>query len=120
MQQVSEDVLLQTADYMFPLGKGAPRAMPKDGDAAPLIHALLFNAKKAVETLWKQRGWDPKKPEKTKADLGYALDQEEAAAYVVTSALHMPLLSPLEARYMLFLRDFGGRFQSSGFGASGS
>ena len=42
--QVSEDVLLQTAHYMFPLGKGAPRAMPKDGDAAPLIHALLFHA----------------------------------------------------------------------------
>ena len=98
-----EDLLLQTADYMFPLGKGAPRAMPKDGAAAPLIHALLFNAKTAVEKLWKQRGWDPKKPEKTKAALGYALDQEEGAAYVVTSALHkplLPLLSPVEARYI--------------------
>ena len=66
MWQVSEDVLLQTADFMFPLGKGAPRAMPKDGDAPPLILMLLFNAKKAVEELWKQRGWHPKKPENTK------------------------------------------------------
>ena len=92
------DFLLQTADYMFPLGKGAPRAMRKDGGAAPLIHALLFNTKTAVEKLWKQRGWDPKKPEKTKAGLGYALDQEEAAAY--TSALHKPLLSAVKARYI--------------------
>ena len=100
MWQVSVDFLLQTADYMFPLGKGAPRAMPKVDGAAPLIHTLLFNAKNAVDALWKQRGWDPKKPEKTKAALGYALDQEEAAAYVVTSALHKPLLSPIEARYI--------------------
>ena len=99
-RQVSEDLLLQTADFMFPIGKGAPRAMPKDGGAAPLIHALLFNTKTVVDKLWKQRGWDPKKPEKTKAALGYALDQEEAAAYVVASALHKPLLSPLEARYI--------------------
>ena len=43
--QVSEDMLFQTANYMFPEGQGAPRPMPKDGAAAPLIHALLFNTK---------------------------------------------------------------------------
>ena len=30
--------------------------------------------------------------------LGYSLDREEALGYLVTSALHMPLLSPEEAR----------------------
>ena len=49
--QLSEAVLLQAANDMFPesLGrKGKPRTVTKDGGAAPLINALLINAKAAV------------------------------------------------------------------------
>ena len=46
--QLSEAVLLQTANEMFPEGQGKPRTVTKDGGAAPLINALLINAKAAV------------------------------------------------------------------------
>ena len=73
-------MLLQTANLMFPEGLGKPRAVAKDGGGAPLINALLINAKAAIKSMWKARGYDPKKPEVTKAKLGYALDQYEATA----------------------------------------
>lgn len=91
-------MLLLKADSMFPEGQGAPRAMAKDGGAADKTNELLVNARDAIDELWKQRGYDPKKPEQTKARLGYALDREEAVGYVVTGAMHMPRLSPDEAR----------------------
>jgi hypothetical protein len=97
-QVTAAAVLLHKAELMFPEGKGAPRAMAKDGAAARKTNELLDNAKKAVDDLWKQRGYDPKKPELTKARLGYALDREEAVGYVVTGAMHLPRLSPDEAR----------------------
>ena len=96
--QLSEAMLLQTANEMFPEGQCRPRAVTMDGGAAPLINALLINAKAAVASMWKARGYDPKKPEVTKARLGYALDQYEATAYVVTNRLKLPLLSLLEAK----------------------
>ena len=91
-------MLLQKADVMFPEGQGAPRAMTKDGAAAEKSNELLVNAKEAVDEFWKQRGYDPKKPELTKARLGYALDKEETVGYVVTGAMNLPRLSPDEAR----------------------
>ena len=96
--QVAVAVLLPKANDMFPEGAGAPRAMAKDGTAAKKTNELLVNAREAIDELWKQRGYDPKKPEETKAKLGYALDREEAVGYVVTGAMHLPRLSPEEAR----------------------
>ena len=99
MWQLSEAVLLQAANEMFPEGQGRPRAVTKDGGAAPpLIITLLINAKAAVASMWQARGYNPKKPEVTTASLGYALDQYEATAYVMTNHLKLPLLSPLEAK----------------------
>ena len=91
------DLCTQAAFGMFPEGVGGPKAMPKVGAAAQLTNELLFNASTAVTELWKARGYHPKKPEVTKAKLGYALDQYDATAYVVTSRLQMPLLSASEA-----------------------
>jgi len=96
--KVSVAVLLKRAGCMFPEGQGAPRAMAKDDTAAEKTNELLVNAKKAVDELWRQRGYDPKKPEVTKARLGYALDKEEAVGYVVTGAMHLPRLAPDESR----------------------
>ena len=96
--QVAVGVLLQKAACMFPEGNGAPKAFIKDGSAAEKTNELLVNAKDAIDELWKQRGYDPKKPEATKARLGYALDKEEAAGYLVTGALHLLRLAPDEAR----------------------
>jgi hypothetical protein len=92
--QVAVDVLLEEAELMFPEGQGAPRAMRRDGTAAEKTNELLVNAKKAIDQLWKLRGYDPKKPALTKAKLGYALDREEAVGYVVTGAMHLPRLAP--------------------------
>ena len=89
--------LLQKADGMFPEGQGGPRAFAKDGAAKEKTNELLENAMTAIEELFKQRGYDPKKPEEVKAKLGYALDRYEAAAYLVTGAMHLPLLSQPEA-----------------------
>ena len=90
-------VLLLKADGMFPEGQGGPRRFAKDGTAAEKTNELLENAMTAIEELFKQRGYDPKKPEEVKAKLGYALDRYEAAAYLVTGAMHLPLLSQPEA-----------------------
>ena len=99
--QLSEAVLLPVAELMFPEGQSTrPKAVPKEGGAVPLIIALLINAKAAIASLWKARGYDPNKPEVIKAKLGYALDQYEATAYVVTSRLKLPLLSQPEAQFI--------------------
>ena len=90
-------VLLPKADRMFPEGVGAVRAFAKDGAPAEKTNELLENAVTAIDKLFKQRGYDPKKPAEVKAKLGYALDRYEAAAYLVTGALHLPLLSQPEA-----------------------
>jgi hypothetical protein len=92
------DVLLQKADDMFPEGLGRPRAFKRDGAAADKTNELLESASTAIEKLFKQRGYDPKQPELVKKRLGYALDQYEASAYLVAGALHLPLLSPPEAK----------------------
>ena len=55
-------------------------------------------AKEAVDALWKARGYHKMKPKHREEKLGYQLDREEALGYLVTSALHMPLLLPEEAR----------------------
>ena len=60
--QVPVDWLLQKADGMFPEGKGGPRAFAKDGAAAEKTNELLENATTAIDQLFKQRGYDPKKP----------------------------------------------------------
>ena len=56
-----------------------------------------MNAKEAIDDLWKARGYLKMKPKQRKEKLGYQLDREEALGYLLTSALHMPLLSPEEA-----------------------
>ena len=93
-------MLLQVARCMFPEGKGRPVAAPKVSSAAPLINQLLYNTEAAIDKLWKERGYDPKKPAEIKAKLGYALDKYEAAAYVVTHQLRLPLLSEAEPTAM--------------------
>ena len=82
--QAAVAVLLMKADLMFPEGHGAPRAFTRDGTAAKKTNELLENASAAVDKLFEQRGYDPKKPEQLKASLGYALDRYEAAAYLFT------------------------------------
>ena len=94
------DWLVRKLDHMLPEGHGGPRAFAREGAAAPLTNGLLENASAAVDTLWKQRGYHPTKPEVTKARLGYALDTYEAGAYLVTGAMHKPLISPFEAKYV--------------------
>ena len=88
-------MLLQKANAMFPEGQGRPRAFARDGAAAEKTNELLENVTVAIEKLFKQRGYDPKKPAEVKAKLGYALDRYEAAAYLATGAMHLPLLSQL-------------------------
>ena len=90
--------LLERAEGMFPEGGGKPKAVAKAGAAARLTNGLVVNAKDAIDELWKARGYMKIKPVQRKEKLGYQLDREEALGYVVTSALHKPLLSPLEAR----------------------
>ena len=53
--------------------------------------------KRAVDKLWKERGYAKMRPAQRHERLGYKLDLEEALGYIVTSALHMPLLSAEEA-----------------------
>ena len=81
---------------MLPEGVDGRRAFLKTGAAAPLTNELLENSKLAVDKLWKQRGYDPKQPDMIKARLGYALDQYEVSAYLVTGAMHKPLTSHLD------------------------
>lgn len=83
---------------MFPEGHGKPVATTLSGKAAPFTNALVVNSKAASDELWKRRGYDPKTPDVTKARLGYRLDREEVAGWVLTRALKLPLLSPSEAR----------------------
>jgi hypothetical protein len=97
LRQETVDWLLQKADGMFPEGIGAPRAFAKDGEPAAKTNQLLENGTLAIEMLFKQRGYDPKKPAEVKAKLGFALDRYEATAYLVTGALHLPRLSQPEA-----------------------
>lgn len=92
------DSILDAAEVMFPEGVNrGPTAYPRRDAAAEKSNELLVNAEAAVDALWKRRGYDPKKPEVIKAKLGYALDRYEAAAYLVTGAVHLPLLSQPEA-----------------------
>ena len=83
---------------MFPEGHGKPVATTLSGKAAPFTNALVVNSKAASDELWKRRGYDQKTPDVTKARLGYRLDREEVAGWVLTRALKLPLLSPSEAR----------------------
>ena len=64
---MSVDVLLQKADAMFPEGVGACRPFTKTGTAARKTNELLENASRAIEALWKQRGYSPKKPDDMEA-----------------------------------------------------
>ena len=93
--------LLPKIDGMLPEGVGKRSAFVKTGPAARLTNELLENAKLTVDKLWKQRGYEViKEPEVIKARLGYACDQYEASAYLVTGALHMPLISHEEAKFI--------------------
>ena len=92
--------MFQRADFMFAEGLGRRRAVSKIGAPAPLINALVVNTKSAIDRLWKVRGYLDMTPDEIMARLGYRLDREEAKGYVLTSALHLPLLSPREARFI--------------------
>ena len=86
------------ADNLFPESKGAPKAVAEVGGTASLNNLLVVRAKEGIDDLWKARGYLKMKTAQRKQRLGYSLDREEALGYLVTSALHMPLLSPDEAR----------------------
>ena len=58
---------------MFPEGVGKPKAVAKAGAAAELSNELVANAKEAIDTLWKARGYLNMKPKERKAKLGYWL-----------------------------------------------
>ena len=45
--------LLLLAKTMFPEGQQRVQAVRKDGAAAPLVNALIVNAKDAIDELWK-------------------------------------------------------------------
>ena len=96
--QAEVSALLLRAEILFPEGKSEPRAAAKVGASAKLTNELVVNAKDAIDKLWKARGYVKMKPAQRKLKLGYALDREEALGYLVTSALHMPLISAIEAR----------------------
>ena len=99
--QVTVDVLLAKAIGMFPEGVGAPKAFAKVGTtAAKLTNGLLEIAKDATDAFFRQRGYKPTTPAATKAKLGYALDKYETAAYLVTGAMHLPLISKFEAWFI--------------------
>jgi hypothetical protein len=83
---------------MFLEGVGKPKTVGKNGAAAKLTNGLVVYAKEAVDALWKARGYHKMKPKQREEKLGYQLDREEALGYLITSALHMPLLLPEEAR----------------------
>ena len=83
---------------MFLEGADKPKTVGKNGAAAKLTNGLVVYAKEAVDALWKARGYHKMKPKHREEKLGYQLDREEALGYLVTSALHMPLLLPEEAR----------------------
>ena len=85
--QVPESELLQLLERMFPEGVGAAQLMAEFDKKADKTNGLLVDAKAAVVSFWKARGYDPKKPEITKQKLGYALDQEEALGCLVVRAM---------------------------------
>jgi hypothetical protein len=94
--QVSEALLLELLERMFPEGEGAARLMAQFDKTVHKTNGLLVDAKAAVQSFWKARGYDPKKPDITKQKLGYALDQEEALGCVVVRAMG---LEPLFDNY---------------------
>ena len=93
--QVEQADLLKLAQAMFPEGLGSPNLTANDGATAPLTVALLVNTKGAIFELWKLRGYDPKKPALIKQRLGYMLDKEEAAGYVLAALLPVRLRAPV-------------------------
>ena len=88
--------MLLLAQEIFPEGQGRPNGRAKLAAVATLTNGLVVGAKAAVAELFKGRGYDPRRPEYTKQQLGYALDQYEAIAIVITRALGYPLLSEEE------------------------
>ena len=80
------DFLLQLAEDMFLEGHSGPKAAIISGPAAPFINALVVNSKGAADEFWKRRGYVELKPDEIKARLGYRLDREETAGYLLTRA----------------------------------
>ena len=94
--QVTECELLQLLERLFPEGEGEANLAASIDKIAKQTNGLLVDAKAAVQSFWKARGYDPKKPEITKQKLGYALDQEEALGCLVVRAMG---LKPLFDNY---------------------
>ena len=69
---------------MFPEGQGTRRAFVRDYAAAEKTNELLENALFAIEKLWEQRGYDPKKPDVIKAKLGYELEPRPLRGYRIS------------------------------------
>ena len=93
---MTESELLQLLVRMFPEGEGEAKLAASVDKIAKKTNGLLIDAKAAVQSFWKARGYDPKKQEITKQKLGYALDQEEALGFVVVRAMG---LEPLFQNY---------------------
>ena len=110
VSQASVPVLLQLAQNMFPEGTGAPKLTFKIDKAAAMTNELFVNARDAVRKLWEARGYDPYNPEITKQRLGYALDKEEALAYLVCDVVLGTCIPYVHARMI------GDRFGKLVFG----
>ena len=63
--------LLKLAQEIFPEGQGKPNGKAKLTAAVELTNGLMVDTKKAVSELFKARGYDPRRPEYTKRQLGY-------------------------------------------------
>ena len=67
MCALSEEVSSARADALLRLGSrfrhAGPKAFACDGTAAKKTNELLENATAAIDKLFDQRGYDPKKPE---------------------------------------------------------
>ena len=63
-------VLQQLAEDMFPEGKGKPNASAKLSKDYSKTNGLVLNASTAIFEFFKARGYETRKPEKTKQKLG--------------------------------------------------
>ena len=70
---LSQPVLLKLAQEIFPEGQGRPNGKAKLAVVFKLTNGLVLDAKAAVSELFRARGYDPRRPDYTKQQLGYTV-----------------------------------------------